>query len=207
MATAISLPPDTRPRPPMPIHQFTVEEYHRMIEAGILTEDDRVELLEGWIVPKMARNPPHDSTLSVVHNRLLRRLPDGWVVRNQSAVTIGRNNEPEPDLAVVRGPAERYYHAHPAPRDVVLVIEISDSSLVQDRTVKLPIYARARIPVYWVVNLIEGQVEVYTLPRAGRSPSYRQQEIFAPGDSVPAVIADRRVELIPVVELLPGAGS
>src|SRR5438128_3370052 len=98
--------------PPFPVRRFTVDEYHRMIQAGVLTENDRVELLEGWIVPKMPHNPPHDGTISLVLRRLCTSLPDDWIVRAQSAITLP-DSETEPDLAVVRGPESRYLSRHP----------------------------------------------------------------------------------------------
>src|SRR5882762_3647803 len=88
--------------PPLPVRRFTVAVYHRMIDVGLLTEDEPVELLEGWIVPKMPRNPPHDGTIQRINKRLGRCLPPGWDLRVQSAVTTA-DSEPEPDLAVVRG--------------------------------------------------------------------------------------------------------
>ena len=89
--------------PPVPVRRFTVDEYHQMIRAGILGEDDNVELLEGWIVPKMPRNPAHDALIAWVHNRVLApRLREGWYCRGQSAITTP-DSEPEPDLAVIRG--------------------------------------------------------------------------------------------------------
>src|SRR5947209_14046669 len=98
--------------PPYPVCKWTVDAYHHLIQAGLLTEDDNVELLEGWIVPKMPHNPPHDGTIQSTGEAVDRRLPAGWKVRVQSAVTTG-DSEPEPDLAVVRGDARTYFHRHP----------------------------------------------------------------------------------------------
>src|SRR5262249_20113394 len=128
--------------PVRPVHRFSVEQYHRMIEAGILTEDDRVELLEGVIVDKMTHNPPNDGTIGLLQTELLKRLPDGWVLRIQSAITL-TDSEPEPDLAVSRGPWRRYLQAHPVPRDLALVVEVADATLAQDQTDKVRSYARA----------------------------------------------------------------
>src|SRR5438094_10056194 len=101
-------------------YRFTVKQYHRMIETGILTGNDRVELLEGWIVPKMPHNPPHDGTITRVTRRLMSVLPDEWLLRVQSAITLQRS-EPEPDFAVVRGPEEVYFRRHSSPRDSALL--------------------------------------------------------------------------------------
>ena len=114
--------------PPWPVRKFTVAEYHQMIQAGILTENDTVELIEGWIVPKMPHNPPHDATVDQARELLQTSLPPGWRVRIQSAITTAES-EPEPDLVVTPGPASRYAARHPQPHEIALVAEVSDSSL------------------------------------------------------------------------------
>src|SRR5262249_46180523 len=118
--------------PTLPVRRFSVKEYHRMIDSGILTDEDHVELLEGWIVPKMPRNPPHDTVISVIHNQELGPLlPAGWFCRVQAAVTTD-DSEPEPDLAVVRGRERDYLRKHPTPRDMGLVVEVADTTLRRD---------------------------------------------------------------------------
>lgn len=189
--------------PPPPHYRFTVAQYHRIIDAGVFGADERCELLEGAIVPKMTRKPPHDGCLYLAQTLLLAHLPADWVLRVQSAATLGGTSEPEPDLVVARGPARQYLRRHPGPRDVVLVVEVADTTLAEDRGRKARIYARARVPVYWVVNLIDSQVEVYTLPRAGRAPAYRSREDFRAGDRVPLVLDGRELARLPVRELLP----
>jgi Uma2 family endonuclease len=182
---------------------FTVDEYHRMIQVGILGEDDDVELLEGYIVPKMPHNPPHDGTIQVVNKRLLRLLPPGWDVRVQSALTLP-DSEPEPDLAVVRGDERIYLQHHPGPADVGLVVEVADSSLDRDRDDKGRLYARAGVGCYWIVNLVNRQVEAYTAPSGpGPSPAYARQQTYGIQDSVPLSLDGQLVANIPVRELLP----
>jgi Uma2 family endonuclease len=187
---------------PLPMHRFTVEQYHRMIDAGVLTEDDRVELLEGWIVEKMPHTPPHDGTILAAQTELLKVIPASHVLRIQSAITLA-DSEPEPDLAVAQGPLRRYFEEHPGPRDLALVVEVAAATLDQDRGIKQRIYARARIPVYWIVNLLDGLVEVYTNPRAGKSPAYRQRQDLGGKDTVSLVIDGKEVARIPVRDLLP----
>jgi hypothetical protein len=185
------------------MRRFTVDEYHRMIQAGILTEDDPVELVEGWIVLKMPHNPPHDGTVDQDREVIQSRLPPGWRIRVQSAITLSES-EPEPDLTVVPGPASRYFDHHPGPQEIALVVEVSDSSLACDRQEKARMYARARLVCYWIVNLVDRQVEVYTDPSGpGRNPSYRQQQTYGPTDAVPLVIGGQEVARIPAQELLP----
>src|SRR5262245_28451011 len=138
--------------------RFTVDEYHRLIRGGILTEDDNLELIEGYLVHKMSRSPPHNGTLRKVEKRLSRLLPAGWEVCIQSGITLA-DSEPEPDLAVVREDPAEYITRHPGPADIGLVIEVADSSLPSDRSDKARIYARAGIAVYWIVNVSDRQIE------------------------------------------------
>jgi Uma2 family endonuclease len=183
-------------------YRFSVEQYHRMAEVGILTENDRAELLEGVVIYKMTHNPPHDCTISLLQSELQARLPAEWLLRIQSSITLA-DSEPEPDLAVARGPARRYLQAHPGPRDLPLVIEVADTTLLQDRNDKGRAYARARIPVYWVVNLNTRSIEVYTAPRAGRSPAYRHRQDHDADQFVPVVLDGQEIGLIPVRDVLP----
>lgn len=191
-------------QPPFPVRPFSVQEYHRLGEAGVITEDDHVELLEGLIVPKMIRNPSHDVTVSLVETALRRRLPDDWVVRVQSAVST-EDSEPEPDVAVVRGPIRRYLEEHPRPADVALVVEVADTSLDRDR-LKARIYARAEIPTYWIINLPESRIEVYSEPSTSPASvvsGYNITDVAGIDDVVPLPIEGRRVAEIPGRELLP----
>jgi Uma2 family endonuclease len=190
--------------PPLPVRRFSVKEYHRMIDSGILTDEDRVELLEGWIVPKMARNPPHDAVIALLHNEVIGpRLPKGWFCRGQSAVTT-QDSEPEPDLAIVRGRSLDYMKRHPGPRDMGLVIEVADTSIRRDRIIKARLYARAGIAVYWIVNLPSARLEVFTEPSgATDAPSYGQRKTYARTRTVPLVLDGVVVAEIPVRDLLP----
>jgi hypothetical protein len=189
--------------PPWPVRRFTVAEYHQMIQVGILTENDLVELIEGWIVPKMPHSPSHDATIDQARELLEPSLPPGWRVRIQSAITTAES-EPEPDVVVTPGPASRYATRHPAPHEIAMVAEVADSSLSFDRGDKRLSYARAGIVCYWIINLVHRQVEVYTDPTGPTAnPTYRQHTDFGPADSVPLVIAGQQVALIPVASLLP----
>lgn len=203
MSTATLPPWNTFDPPPVPVRRFTVTEYHRLIEIGMFTEDDRVELLEGWIVPKMPHNPAHDATIQLADEQLRSRLARGWTVRIQSAITTA-DSEPEPDLAVVRGNARSYLRRHPGPRDIGLLIEVADSTLTQDRGDKLRIVARAGIPVYWIINLVDRRIEVYSEPTGpAAEPAYRAQQTCGIRKSVPLVIDGEENARIPVRALLP----
>jgi Uma2 family endonuclease len=182
MTLALTTPP---PPPQPPQRPFTVAEYHRMIEAGVLTEQDPVELLEGRVVFKMARNPLHDYTVGQAQQTFGRLLGPEWVVRVQSAITTAES-EPEPDIAVVRGPNAQYKARHPAPTDTALVVEVADTSLTHDRTVKARIYARAGLTEYWIVNLRDNVIEAYRDPSGpGDEPGYGPPEVYARGQSLP----------------------
>src|SRR5438105_1895074 len=114
MSVALRQPID-QPQAQVPaFYRFSVEQYDRMVETGILTGEDRVELLDGWVIEKMPHNPPHDGTILVLQRPIWMRLPDDWLLRIQSAITLD-TSKPEPDLAIVKGPAEIYLQRHPLP--------------------------------------------------------------------------------------------
>lgn len=191
------------PLPPLPPKRWTVAEYHELIRNGTFKSGDPYELLEGWIVTKMSRNTPHDVTLVLVTEGIRSVLPSGWHTRVQSAITT-TDSEPEPDLVVVRGVARDYLIDHPGPTDLGLLIEIADASLAHDRGTKARIYARAGISEYWIVNLVDGQIEVNTDPDPfAAEPSYARRIDFLPGDSVPLVLDGQEVARLPVTDLLP----
>src|ERR1043166_6279828 len=131
--------------------RISVPEYHRLTEIGVLTEDDNLELIEGYLVLKMARNPPHDGTIQVTADRFRGCLPGNWCVREQSAITLPES-EAEPDTAVVRGNNRAFFSHHPQPAEIGLLVEVADSSLAGDRVDKCRIYSRAMIPVYWIIR-------------------------------------------------------
>lgn len=186
------------------LYPFTVDQYRRMIAAGIVTADEGVELIEGEIIPKMSRNPPHDSTLDKLEDLIRALLPSGWRLRGQKAITLA-TGEPEPDVAVVLGPASRYDAHHPGPDEVALVAEVADTSLAIDRDIKLRAYARAGISLYWIVNLEDRQIEVYADPISPRNadPRYRTRTDYKPGQDVPLVVAGTQVGVVPVDAVLP----
>lgn len=194
--------------PPLPLRgtlagfrRFTVAEYERLIQGGYLTEDDDLELLDGYLVHKMARNPLHDGTLHKVIRRLARALPADWEDRFQSGLKLSAS-QPEPDLAVVRHDPAGYTTRHPGPADTGLVVEVADSSLDTDRQDKCPVYAADGIPAYWIVNLPDGLVEVYTDPDPeGRR--YRTRTDYRPGQDVPLVLDGVLVAAVPAADLLP----
>lgn len=186
------------------VRRFTLAEYHTLIEVGVLKPGDPYELLNGVIKYKMPQNTPHASTASKLEKRIWKMLPDELLLRTQKPISIpNQDSEPEPDLAIIFGPENRYDEAQPLPREVLLLIEVADSSLDEDLGEKLVGYASARIPAYWVVNLRARVVEVFSQPRGGRNPTYRNRLTFAAGSVIPVVIEGKTVGSIPVNEILP----
>jgi Uma2 family endonuclease len=171
-----------------------------MRDAGILGEEDRVELLEGLLVPKMTKNPRHRLATRRVRAALERVVPPGFYVDSQEPVTTG-DSEPEPDVSVVRGSDGDYADRHPGPADVALVVEVADESLSRDRGIKLRAYAAAGIAHYWILDLRGRRIEVYDTPSGG---AYANQEIHAEEAEVALVIDDREVARLRVSEMLPG---
>ncbi|MDX1991274.1 MAG: Uma2 family endonuclease [bacterium] len=189
--------------PEVPIWRLTVAQYHQMIEAGILTEEDRVELLEGWLVTKMPKNPPHSISTQLTRDVLAKIIPEGWFVTDQEPITT-LTSEPEPDVTVVKGQRRDFRDHHPDPKDVAIVIEVSDSTLKYDRTLKLRLYAKVRIPVYWIINLPERRIEVYTEPTGeGTKAHYEQQQNYGEGDMVPVILDGQGIGRVAAAEILP----
>ena len=185
------------------ILRLSIEQYHAIIQAGILTDDDSVELLEGWLVFKMPKNPRHRVTARLFRTALENILPPGWYVDSQEPITLS-NSEPEPDIVVVRGDTRQYLDRHPGAEDIALIIEVSDATLQRDRTVKKRIYARAGIAIYWIVNLVEEQVEVYSQPLVEvEQPDYSQRLDFGRSAVIPIIIEGREIGAIAVNSLLP----
>ncbi len=185
------------------IAQFSVARYQKMIETGILTATDKVELLENYVVLKMPRNPRHDSSVQRLLRPVLRVLPAAWDVRIQSAVTLP-DSQPEPDLALVRGSASDYATRHSGPADIGQLTEVADSSLLRDQRDKTRIYARANIPIYWIINLVDQQVEVYSQPSGPTAvPAYGSFQVYQPGDAIPLVLDGNTVGMLAAADLLP----
>jgi Uma2 family endonuclease len=157
------------------------EEYDRMVDAGILGPEDRLELIEGEILTMAPQKSPHVTGVHLV-SEVLREAFRGReaVVRSQAPLALDDESEPEPDVAVVEGRSLREFRgAHP--RTALLIVEVADSSLAFDRGRKLALYARAGIPEYWVLNLIDGALEVYREPAGDR---YRSATVLGSGDAV-----------------------
>lgn len=190
---------------------ITVEQYHRMIETGVLQEGAPYELLNGQIVHKdrsgagddpMSIGPGHAASVRAV-SRLDAELAEcGCFIQTQQPVMLATLHEPEPDGTLVVGAPQDFDQRHPGPADILCVIEVSDSSLEHDRTVKLPIYADAGIPLYLIINLVDRVIEVYSEPLKGKG-RFARSETVAEGRSVAIPVAKGKPLSVPVKTLLP----
>ena len=186
--------------PPFPIARFSVDQYHRMIASGAFDEHDQVELIEGWVVQKMAKGPGHEYTTGELEELLRALLPPGWHIRNQGPITL-RRSEPEPDMAIVRGARSSYRAAHPRASDVAVVVEVSDTILATDRH-KARTYAAEGVPECWIVNLAERSVEVHRDPGPGDA-GYRDQANVAASGELSVVVDGQLCGRLAVARFLP----
>lgn len=186
------------------LYRLSVDQYHKMIAAELLTSEDPVELIQGILVQKMSKNAPHRVALARAVRALSHAVPTGWSVQAQDPITLS-DSEPEPDACIIRGLPEDYPLSHPSPTDVSLVVEVADTTLRFDRGVKQSIYAAAKIPTYWIINLLARTVEVYTQPVVALDPAesfYRHIATLTPEQQV-SLILDEKPITIPVAALLP----
>lgn len=179
----------------MEAHRWTRNDYDRMAAVGLLTPDARVELIDGTIYDRPAQTSSHASAVHRGLRVLQQAFPDHYV-RIQSPLSLGEDSAPEPDLAVVPGTIEDYFHSHPI--TAVLVVEVADESLSHDRKRKAPLYARHEIPELWLVNLRTGSLEVYRAPVDG---AYQSRSELRGGDHVSPLV--RPEVSIAVIDLFP----
>ena len=176
---------------------FTVDEFHRMAEAGILGEDDRVELIEGELIEMTPIGSRHAACVKRILHALAPHSGNPWLLSVQDPVALDRRTELQPDIALLKPQADYYASDHPGPRDVLLVIEVADTSADTDRTVKVPLYAKAGVPEVWLVDLPAGRVEVYRRPAGD---AYTETSAVRPGDP-PLAVPSANLHLDPT-ELL-----
>ncbi|MEM7658996.1 MAG: Uma2 family endonuclease [Bacteroidota bacterium] len=180
---------------------ITVAEYHKMREVGILQEDEAIELLNGQIIHMSPKGSKHSNAVRRITRWLYQHLETKAVINVQDPIDLLGMSEPEPDISLLLPPMEQYDLRHPKPKEVFLIIEVSDSSLELDRTEKLAAYASAGIQEYWIVNLPERQIEVY---REAIGTAYRHLQLYLPHESIP--LFDWGIEL-PVGEMFPAISS
>jgi hypothetical protein len=173
--------------------RFTVDDCHRMAEAGILGEDDRVELVDGEIVEMAPIGPRHAGHVKRLNALFTSRLGPRAVVSVQDPATLSEHSEPRPDLALLRPRADFYRGGHPRPEDILLLVEVAETTAAFDRQVKVPLYASAGVREVWLLDLTAGRLEVHRDPAAGR---YRDVRTLAPGDRLaPEAFPDLALEV------------
>jgi len=161
-----------------PKQSLNVDEFHRMSEAGLLPGDSRLELIEGEIITAGPIGSAHSGTVNRTSAFLNRRLGDAVIVSVKNPIRLNDFSEPQPDLALLRARKDFYSGSHPTPGDVLVIIEVIDSSEAYDRDVKLPLYARAGIPEVWLMVLRKEVIEVHSQPRNGK---YQKVQLLKPG--------------------------
>ena len=173
--------------------RFTVDEYLKMVEVGILNEDDRVELLDGEIVQMIPPGPDHNAPTGILNRLLVLGVGSRAVVHPGPTLRLSKRSAPEPDFVLLRPDPRNYRDRYAEPGDVLLLVEISDSSIRRDRQLKLPLYAAAGIPEYWIVDVQSETVEVYKDPAGSSFASVR---VFRRGESVsPSAFPDLRISV------------
>ena len=180
-----------------PRHRWTVAEYHRMGEVGLLNEDSRVELIDGEIMEMAPIGSEHGGKVNRFIYLFSKIFGDKAIIAAQNPVILGGYGEPQPDVAVLRWREDYYERAHPHAEDVLLIIEVSDSTLRYDRDVKVPLYANHGIPEVWLLDLQQKQLEIYREPTRGQ---YRQRECRRAGQTAPILCPDAVIDL---AELFP----
>ena len=192
------------------IEPITVEQYHEMMRAGILLEGAPIELIDGMIVRKdrgdrgdeIMAGPRHSSAVGSLDFQLRAVESLGFHCRTQMAIALAPTQEPEPDLAVVRGSRKLFFQRHPSPEEIVAVIEVADSSLNYDRTTKQSLYAAAEIPLYWIVNLVGDILEIYSRPIA-EERRYAERCELRSGEMASLEVAPGKAISVAVGEMFP----
>ena len=206
--------PDEKPAPPPIVraapherfaqatpYKFDVHQYHAMAEAGILHPDDRVELIDGEIIVMSSIGPEHMATVNYSTRFWVIRLGERAIVQIQGAIRLNERNEPQPDVVLLKPRDDFYRHRMPGPDDVLLAIEVSDTTLRRDRGVKLELYARFGVPETWIANIRARTIEVYSNPVDGE---YTTRQTYWHGQTVsPAAFPDIALPVSEVIGGLP----
>lgn len=166
--------------------RFSIAEYHRLEELGFFESDNRFELIRGEIIKMAAKGTFHSVCNSLLLGDLYPLLRKRAIVRGQDPITLSADSEPEPDVVIARNRSDNYLSSHPEPADILLVIEVSDSTLKYDRRTKLSLYAESGISNYWIFNLVDIQLEMHSEPyqkqRGGFD--YRVKRVVLPNEVV-----------------------
>jgi Uma2 family endonuclease len=202
VSTFIATPPPIGSEGPWPLYRISLDQYEAMVESGIFTERDRLQLINGMLVAKVTQGDDHCVADDLCRVELSAVLPPGWFVRPGKPVRMPPDGMPEPDEAVMRGSARDYARRKrgtPGAQDVGLIVEVAYTSLAEDRAM-VAVYGRNGIPVYWILNLVDRQVEVYSCPQAD---GYATRTDYQSGQHVPVVLDGAVIGQIAVDDLLP----
>ena len=187
---------------PRPYH-MPVEVYDRLVESGVFGDKSPIYLWKGRLVEPMTKGEPHEFALGELNGVLVRLTQGGWHVRPSSPVRVFDDSKPEPDFVILRGENRDYRKRKPTPRDVAMLVEISDSSLPHDAGDKCDGYASTSIPVYWIVNIPDRRIDVYTRPTGPVAhPRFESCLSFGPDDEVPVILDGREVGRVTVKDVL-----
>lgn len=187
------------------LFRLSRQQFRDLIRSEILPPENRLEFVEGLVLTRMMLLPPHSGAVIRLNALIKPMLPSGWRYRQEQPLIL-TDGEPEPDDLIAAGTDDDNYRFHPTGRDAELVIEVADSSLIRDRSIKLSSYARAGIPVYWIVNLIDRQIEVHTNPDAAADePAYRGRVVYTHDQLVAVMVAGHVVGTIAPAAILPPA--
>jgi len=199
-STPLMAPPAGPTRIPSPLYRMTLEQYESLITSGFFTKRDDVHLINGYLVTRMAESTLHGAICEMIRLAIEAFLLATWHTRSEKGLRIpAQISMPRPDLVIVRGVPRDYIARYPEPADTALVVEVSSTSLDEDRAMA-DIYGAGGVPVYWIVNLVDGQVEVYSNP----GPSgYQTHEVLAPGHVLHVKLDGVEIGEIPVADILP----
>jgi Uma2 family endonuclease len=181
-----------RSKPASTKHLISVEDYHKMGEAGLFESGARVELIDGEIFDMTPIGTKHASTVTRLTDIFTEGLRGKAIVSVQNPIVLGAQSEPQPDLAVLKKKKDYYASAHPRPGDILLLIEVADTTACRDREIKVPLYARHGIPEVWLIDLEQKRLEVYHGPKAGE---YRHVDIYRKEQVSPKDFPDLKVDL------------
>lgn len=180
----------------IPKRLFSVAEYHKLAETGILREEDRVELINGEIIEISPIGPKHAGNMGRLAQFLTLLFRENAIIRVQSPVQLGTYSEPEPDLAILKPREDFYTTSHPRPNEIMLLVEFADTSLSYDQKIKLPLYASHNIPETWLIDLLENRIMVFEHPKGEQ---YLNINTFQKGEAVQSTVLP---EIVPVEKIL-----
>lgn len=186
VSSDVASPPERSRRK---LYRVTVDQYLKMIEAGVFDRRGNVELLGGVLVATMIKKPPHNFGVASLSELLRRFIPLEWLIREEKSLVLSTQSRPEPDILIARGPHTLYRGRDPEAREAAIVVEVASSTYFEDRGQKWRLYAEAKIPSYWIVNIPQRRIEVYTEPTGlGKAAAYQQSTIYDEAAEVPVVI-------------------